>query len=417
MRKLVWIGVLLGLALASSANPAQKLFDEVNSLLQSYYGGFSQVRPADLKQKYQPELDKLCAGDSACPTNKVFPLIKNMVGEMGDRHTNYLTPPEYAETQQRLAGGNTVRPSLGVQIQALAELEGILITEVYQDSPAAQAGLKRWDRIMAVGGEAVPAPQGERVAFLRDRVSTGEPLQLTIQRGKEQLEVRAQGRIIPTLQLPYLNLRPDGVAVLRIPSFTGLRVVGSKIHELVKNAQLAGAKQMIVDLRGNGGGYLSECLVGAGAFVDETFRRLKGVNSSSEQGFKNGAYYDRVGNREFSNYSVDPAKWTGPVAVLVDRGTASCAEYFAFDLQDGRSAPIIGQPTAGVGNTTTLYLGLSDGSGLQVSTTQAQKQDGTPYPERVTPSVLLDLDVQALAEGRDAALERAVGLLQTAKAP
>ena len=413
--KQVWaVVVVVGLAWAT---PAQKLLDEVSGLLVSYYGGFSQVNPADLKQKYQPELEKICQGDTACPTNKVFSLIKNMVGELGDRHTNYLTPSEYAETQQRLTGGNTVRPSLGVQLQSLTELEGLLITEVFQDSPAAQAGLQRWDRIVAVNGEPLPTAQGERVVFLRERVSTGEPFMLSIQRGKERLEVRAQGRVIPTLQLPYLNIRPDGVAILRIPAFTGLRVVGAKIHELVRMAQVAGAKQMIVDLRGNGGGYLSECLVGAGAFVDETFRRLKGLNTSSEQGFKNGAYYDRVGNREFSNYKVEAAKWTGPVAVLVDRGTASCAEYFAFDLQDGRAAPVIGQPTAGVGNTTTLYLNLSDGSGLQVSTTQAQKQDGTPYPERVTPSVLLALDVQALAEGRDAALEYAIGLLQTAKSP
>jgi len=405
--------VLLGLALAT---PAQNLFDEVDRLLVNYYGGFSQVKPQDLKQKYQDELNKVCAEDTVCPTNKIYALLKNMVGELGDRHTNFLTPQEYTETQARLAGGNTSRPTLGIQLQVVPGLEGLLIGEVVPDSPAAQVGLRRWDRIVAVNGQPLPAPENERVLFLRQQVSTGNPVQLTLQRGRDRLELSAQGRIISTVQLPYMNLRPDGVAVLRIPTFTGYRVVGQKIHDLVRAAQLAGTKQMVIDLRGNGGGYLSECLVGAGAFVDETFRRLKSLNSSTEQGFKNGALYDKSGQNEFISFRVEAARWIGPVAVLVDQGTASCAEYFAFDLQEGRNAPILGQPTAGVGNTTTIYLTLSDGSGLQVSATQAQHEDGTPYPERVTPSIPIELDIQALAEGRDYVLERALALLlETAK--
>jgi carboxyl-terminal processing protease len=111
---------------------------------------------------------------------------------------------------------------------------------------------------------------------------------------------------------------------------------------------------------------------------------------------------------------VQAAYWTGPVVVLVNERTASCAEYFTFDLQEGRQAPVIGQPTAGVGNTATVFLRLSDGSGLQITTSRAQRKDGSFYPERVTPTLNLSDDWYALAEGRDLLLEKAVELLMSA---
>ncbi|MER3555869.1 MAG: peptidase S41 [Meiothermus sp.] len=403
-----WLfALVLALSSFSLASPAQDLYNEVNSVLQQRYGGFSQANLSELKQKYQPELDKVCAQDTACPTNKAVPVIQNLIAELGDRHTRYFTPPDYADFQARLRGGNSNRPQIGVQLQTVPGLDGLLINEVTLGSPADMAGLQRWDRILSVDGQPFPPTEDDRVPFLREKVGTGSAVRLQIQRGQTTLEVSVQGQQISLLQLPYLKVRPDGVAVLRIPSFTGYNQVGPRIHDLVREAQAKGAKEMVVDLRGNGGGLLSECLVGAGAFVGDTFRRLKGPNYESEEGYRNGAYF----NGAFRSYRVRPATWTGPVNVLVDSKTASCAEYFAFDLQDRLGATVIGRPTAGVGNTATQVLPLSDGSGIQITTAQAQRQDGTPYPDHVTPNVLLTDDFKALAEGRDLLLERAVQLL------
>jgi carboxyl-terminal processing protease len=168
---------------------------------------------------------------------------------------------------------------------------------------------------------------------------------------------------------------------------------------------------MVIDLRNNGGGVLSECLVGAGAFVKETYRRLQDNLRFSEQGYKEGYYYTRLAGRDRTQYVVQAAYWTGPVAVLVNERTASCAEYFTFDLQEGRQAPVIGQPTAGVGNTATTFLRLSDGSGLQITTSKAQRPDGSFYPDRVTPTLSFSEDWYALAEGRDLMLEKAIELV------
>ncbi len=409
----LWGVVLVLWAGLSLASPAQDLLNEVSRLLNEYYGGFSQVRPQELRQKYLGELQKVCAEEALCPTNKAFPLIQSLIAEIGDRHTRYFTPEDYAEVQRRLAGSSSSRPQLGVQLQVVSGLEGLLVVEVIAETPAEEAGLRRGDRILTVNGEALPQAESARNEFLRERVATGDPVNLGIQRVQQRFEVLVRPRIISLRQPPTLSLRSDGVAVLRIPSFSGYQQVGPRVHELVRQAQTAGARAMVVDLRNNGGGLLSECLVGAGAFVEETYRRLQDNMRSSEQGYKNGYYYTRAGGRDRPLYEVQAVRWTAPVVILVNERTASCAEYFTFDVQEGRQAPVIGQPTAGVGNTATIFLRLSDGSGLQITTSRAQRKDGSFYPDRVTPSVPFADDFQALAEGRDAMLEKAIELLMS----
>lgn len=410
-KRRLWGVVLVLWAGLSLASPAQDLFGEVGRLLDQHYVGFSQTRLGELHLKYQDKLQQVCAQEVPCPTDRAVPLIQSLLSTLGDRHTRFFSPEEFAEVQRRMAGGSSSTPQLGVQLQVVPGLEGLLVLEVSVGAPAEEAGLRRGDRILAVNGLSLPQAEPERINFLREQVGAGGPLNLSIRRAGQHLELLARPRIISLRQLPSLSLRPDGVAVLRIPSFSGFQQVGSRIHELVRQAQFLGARAMVVDLRNNGGGLLSECLVGAGAFVGETYRRLQGNLRFSEQGFRDGYYFFRVGRMERLEFVVRPARWSAPVVLLVNERTASCAEYFTFDLQESGLAAVIGQPTAGVGNTATTFFRLSNGAGLQVTTSIAQRRDGSNYPERVTPDLFISDDWRALAEGRDIMLERAVQLL------
>lgn len=410
----IWVACFAVVWAWAWASPAQNLFNEATRLLVQQYGGFSKLSLADLKAKYQTQLDQACQGNEACPTDQAATVLRALIGELDDSHTRFFSPAEYADLQRRLRGSTSERPQLGVILEPVEDMEGVLIVEVMADSPAQEAGLRRGDRILSVEGKGFPSKAEERVPFLREFVGKGQPIKLEVLRINQTLEVQASPRIISLQQLPSLNIRPDGVGVLRIPSFNGYMQVGPKIHELVKQAQQQGAKALVVDLRNNGGGLVSECLVGAGAFVQETFRRLHQPNGDSDQGFHNDTFYTKHGNEEFGLFKVTQAQWDQPVAVLVNERTASCAEYFAFDLQEGRGAPVFGAKTAGVGNTATIILQLSDGSGIQITTSQAERRDGSPYPEFVTPTVLVDNDWKAFALGRDVILERAVDLLNNA---
>ncbi len=407
----VWatlVFVFSGLAVAS---PAQSLFDEATRLLVEQYGGFAKVGPSELRQKFQSNLDLACSPDPNCPADKAATVLRALMAELGDPHSRFFSPSEYADLQRRLRGSTSDRPQMGVQLQVVDGLDGLLVIEVNFGSPAEEAGLKRGDRILSLNGQPLPSNADERVPFLREWVGKGQSLQVGILRVEDSLELTLLPRLISLQQIPSLQIRPDGVGVLRIPSFTGYLQVGPEIHKLVKQAQEQGAKAMIVDLRNNSGGLLSECLVGAGAFVEETFRRLHQPGGNNDQGYHNGVFYTRQGGEEFGLFRVSQARWTQPVVVLVNERTASCAEYFAFDLQEGRQAPVIGTQTAGVGNTATVILQLSNGSGMQITTSQAERRDGSPYPDSVTPNLSISNDWQALSLGRDVILERALELL------
>lgn len=403
---------LLGLALAT---PAQDLFDEVNGLLAARYGGASSVRPAALVQKYQAQLDQSCKDDAACPYDKAVSVIRAMVSEIGDKHTNYYTPDDYKNYRETLRGGVSSTLQIGVVTQTVAGYDGLVVTEVVGGGPAEQAGIRRGDRLIAIDDAPFPQTEGERVPFLRTKVGVGNPIRITLERRQEKVEVQLQGRNLPLLRLPFLYYTPENVAVMRIPSFMGsYSAIGPRIHELVRQAQEKGATGLVIDLRSNGGGLLSECIVGAGAFVEESYRKFKTTSNSTEYNFRGGAF--TLNGRPSINFQDKAARWKGPVVVLVNRRTASCSEFFTFDLQENRVAKVIGEPTAGVGNSVTEIVPLSNGGGIQITTTVVLHRDNTPYPDLVTPDINFQDDLIALAGGRDVMLEEALKQLSATQA-
>lgn len=403
MPRLFALVLALGLALAG---PAQQLFEQASGLLNTVYYGLSPLRPAELTQKYRLRLEEACREQAECPYETGVQVLLELLRELNDRHTNYYSPERYREFQATLSGGSSDRPRLGVLLGYLEAYGGVIVLDVYSDSPAERAGLRRGDRIVAVDGQPLPQEVARRVPFLNEAIAPGQPLRLSVVRGDQALELSVQPSRINLQRLPSLTLR-DGVALLRIPSFLGSQVIGTRVHELVRQAQAAGARAMIVDLRGNGGGLVSECLAAAAAFTGETYRRLQRSIGFSEHGFRDGELFVRTAAGRNVLYTLEPARWSGPAVVLVNRSTGSCAEYFAFDLQDA-GYPVIGEVTAGVGNTVTAFYALVNGGALQITTTQVTRRDGRPYAEAVTPDQPLPDDLEALIKGRDVLLEAAL---------
>jgi carboxyl-terminal processing protease len=301
-----------------------------------------------------------------------------------------------------------------------------VVTDVVENGPAEAAGFVRGDRIVAVNGQPMPrvneslaentperqTQENENARAISKVVSTGEPVTLTVVRGgNARLEVNVQGKLFVTGRLPSLKTwsrAPANVAVLRIPDFEG-PTVGQVIHDLVRKAQASGIKALIVDLRDNGGGRSTECLSGVGAFVGPVLRLRESKRSKYPLAFRDGV----VTQNGFQLYQLKTVSlWQGPVVALVNAATGSCGEYFAADLQYAKRGVVLGETTAGVGNTGTQFLGLLDGSGLQVTTERALHADGTPYQEAVTPDIAIKDDLDELARsGRDLPLERAVQTL------
>lgn len=398
-----WLFLLVGLAFAS---PAQDLFDEAVYHLSLQYGGPADVRPGELAPQFQTELDKACAELDPCPAEVARPVIEALVTAVGDRHTSYIPPASFEEVMAFL-GGEGEALDFGILARGLPGRVGVIIVEIAPDSPAEYAGLQRGDLVQAIDGSYLFRAPSVRVATLLERAGDPEPARLTVLRnGTERFDVTLAAEPLSRKRLPTLHELDDDVALLRIPSFVPAGEVAARVHDLLRDVT---ARALVVDLRNSPGGYIMECLGAAGAFGLRPSRQLKGAIVSQVVRYEDGQLLNRVqGGREFAQVVAEPpARFTGPVAVLINEHTASCAEFFSLDLQDAGHV-VVGEESAGVANSATGFIRLSDGSGIQITTSLALREDGGFYPAHVTPDIIVANDLEELAQGHDRVLEVAL---------
>jgi carboxyl-terminal processing protease len=404
-----FISLLLVLGF-SYASPAHNLFDEVSFRLSLYYGGPADPGPRQLLPGFREQLLERCDSDPNCPEEVALELIQELIDTLGDQHTNYLPPSAYGTLRLRLAGGAS-EETFGLVVQGVAS--GLVVTEVLAQSPAEAAGLKRGDLIVSLDGEVLDDSETSLTRFF-DAEAEGAAA-LVLSRGGETLEVALQSGVLALDRSPSLSMIEVHTALLRIPSFLPPLEVAPSVHALVTEAVAAGAEAFIVDLRDNPGGSVIDCLSSSAIFTANPARVVTTPLLSQTLRFdqsERGGELSVIGadGNAFSQLTLPaPARFDGKVVVLVNRNSASCAEFFALDLQ-GR-ALIIGEETYGVADSTTLFLALPGGAGLQITNAQVFPLEGGTYPAAVTPDILLEDDLMALTEGRDVLLEAALSAL------
>ncbi len=399
---------------AAAPSPAQDLFDEVNDLIQTQYGGLSTVDRAALALEYQKRLTAVCAPDPLnCEAEKAFPVVTAEITALGDEHTFFETPDDFKDFMTSATGGN--RLQFGVR---LAQLDGEsrLILDVIPGSASEDAGLRRGDVLRTIDG------QPYSYAGLKAAKEAGRQVVLGLERGGAPLMVAITSSESSSRDLPRLSFlpasaeqattaQPGQVAVIRIPTFLAGGSVAQTVHDEVRSAQSQQAAGLIVDLRGNTGGDLSECDGAVSAFVPSFTRLARTAQGDSRTVVRGGS---RLDDGRVRSGVQGPALWTGPLTVMVDGSSASCSEFFAYELQYAKRATIIGEATAGVGNTATRVFPLGSGAALQLTILNYAKPEGTPYPVRVNPDVRGMTDLSALSKGDDTLLSAAVGTLRTA---
>lgn len=394
-------------SIVSPKSPAQQIFNEVNQLLQRNYGGLSSIDRVKLTREYQQRLSAVCAPImNTCPLEKAFPVLEAQLTALGDEHSFFETPEDYKEFVTRATGG--VRLQFGVK---LAELDGEnrVVLEVVPQSAAAVAGLKRGDSFQTLNGRPY------RYEDLQNARKSGHSIKLGVLRQGQLQTVNLTPSSTSTLDMPRLTYAgaAQDVAVLRIPTFLN-EGVAQRVHDLVAAAKARGVRGMVVDLRSDTGGSLTECDLAVSAFVPEFTRVARTGDGDARTMVRGGARLDDIQRPA----SVQDAQlWDSPLAVLVDSGSASCSEFFAFEVQQARRGPIVGETTAGVGNTATRVFRLTGDAALQLTITNYVKPDGKPYPTRITPDIPLQTTEEAirqLTQGRDTVLEAAITALSSA---
>ncbi len=456
LKTFIAIGALAAIGFSSAlASPAQDLYDQATFYLETvYYGPFTGDIKA-LIDKYQLEVDKACASEKdTCAYEKVEPVIAELFDAFQDGHTYYLTAENVRQEQADFSGAAapSPKPLIGFQHTSFLEIDGKpvefsaftpevqdaiksgkaklisndrLVRAVYPNSPGERAGLQVGDRWIGANDKLFSSitDVAELVAFFADftkRVQSGETVKMMIVRGadRQRIDLQVKGEIVNLLNLPTLRVLPNGVGVLRIPTFSS-GGTGQKTHDLIRDAQAKGVKALILDMRGNPGGLNTERNPVVGALIEnpEPLRRTPRYNATTnyvEELFRDGKFVQRnaAGQESAGTPIQNPTIWKGPLATLIDGGCASACEITSAYLQRSKRGPLLGEETAGVGNTNTARIGLINGGAAGMPTVRSFWTDGTSLPTSIKPDIEIpDVTFQLFQTGRDTMIDKALEAL------
>ncbi|MBM7581721.1 carboxyl-terminal processing protease [Caldicoprobacter guelmensis] len=300
----------------AQTSDSNEILDEVRYLIENYY--VEEVSE-----------DVLNAGD-----------IEDIIQALGDPYSSYMTADEYQALMDSI---EMEFVGIGVTVEKVPE--GVLILSVFKGSGAEAAGLQPGDIIINANGvDLKDLDLSEALRYIKG--DEGTAVLLTIKRGDVVFSVPVLRKRItlPTVEWELI----DEVGYIRVWSFG--EDTATQFEQAVKELEEEGAKGLIIDLRGNGGGYLQSGVDMAGYFTDGQPATLVHVRSE-------GTYY-LVPEQDFQ---VDL-----PVLVLIDGFTASASELFAGALQDYSRAYLLGGNTFGKGSIQSLFP-LSDGSVLRLT--------------------------------------------------
>jgi carboxyl-terminal processing protease len=290
------------------------------------------------------KIEKSYVKDTA-PKELIYGAIKGLVGTL-DPHSLFMSPEEYKELMIETKGRFT-----GVGIEITIRDNVITVVSPIEGTPAFKAGIRAADQIILIGKKSAKGISiMEAVKLIRG--PKGSKVELTIRR--EGLE-KPISFLITRDVIPIRSVRsfflPSDIGYVRVSNFQGNtgRELSKALEEMVAKRKLKG---LILDLRNNPGGLLSQAIEVADEFLDSgLIVSIKGRDKKEEKSIAHK-------NRELRKY---------PMIVLVNGGSASAAEIVAGALQDNKKALILGTSTFGKGSVQTLFP-LSDGSGLRLTT-------------------------------------------------
>jgi len=328
----------------------------------------------------------------------LYGAMKGVVEQLDDPYSEFLDPGEKREFDESLEGEFS---GVGIEIS----IEGGILTVITPlvGTPAEAAGIKAGDKILAIDGETT-----EKItlsgASTRIRGETGTTVTLTVRHTDDTIvEIPIVRSLIVIDPVESKTLEDGKIGYIRILRFESDTVV--EVDEALASFDLAKMSGLILDLRNNPGGLMPAAISVCGRFVDEGVVLLVHDRLSGEK-----KYYSK-GNR-IPNL---------PLAILINRGSASAAEITAGGIRDNRMAVLIGETSFGKGVYQQM-IDFPDGSALKITAGEyftpsghvvqevgltpdiAVPEDGDPIAAAVQwigeqDGVALPLDLPPLSEG------------------
>jgi len=280
--------------------------------------------------------------------------IRGMLAALMDRYTVFVEPPQHQLETDTYDGGFG-----GIGVTINIEGQSTTILHVHEGSPAERAGLQQGDIILSVDGTRLAGLGLDEVVLLV-RGPTGTSVELTVERsGQPRLtfSIKRERIDVPSLASKTLS---DDIGYVHIEFFSSR--TGAELERAIKELQARRVRALILDLRGNGGGVVDS--------ATKVLSKLIGRGIAYREVTKDGQEF-----RHPIPFDANAVDW--PLAVLIDRGTASSAEIVAAAIRDHRRGLLIGATSYGKGSVQGVFP-LSDGSSVHVTLARWLSPDGHP---------------------------------------
>lgn len=299
--------------------------------------------------------------DNLTPEEKMNGAIRGLVGTYDDPYTVYLPPVESAAFAEDISGNFS-----GIGMEVGIRDNVVTVIAPLPETPAERAGLIAGDLILKIDGESTEGMQiDEAVGMIRGEKGTS--VVLSVYR-EGDLEIKEISVTRDTISVPTVVTETvDGIFIIKLYSFNAIAEM--KFQEALREYVESGSESLVLDMRGNPGGYLQSAVSIASYFLPTG----KVVVRESYGGNEEEKVYRSQGKtlREFA-----PKK----MVVLIDKGSASASEILAGALREHNVATLIGDDTFGKGSVQEL-IPLPDGSSVKITVARWLTPEGVSISE------------------------------------
>jgi carboxyl-terminal processing protease len=297
--------------------------------------------------------------------------IRSTLKKLGDPYT--LDPQQFQSLNNQTSGEMS---GVGIRLEANPRTKQLVVAEAIENSPAAKAGIKAGDAIVAIDGKPTQNMTLENaIGLIRGEI--GKSITLKIARGSLSPFDIPLTRAQIEVSSVFSQAKQEGrlkVGYIRLSEFSSHS--SEQMQKAIKDLNRQQVNAYVLDMRGNPGGLLQSSVEIARMWLDNGII----VKTVDRKG----------GNEDFR--AVQGALTQLPMAVLVDGNSASASEILAGALKDNRRAQIVGTQTFGKALVQSVHS-LSDGSGMAVTVAHYYTPKGTDIGHKgVTPDVKIDLN-------------------------
>lgn len=367
--------------------------------IERVYSLSNKGQPINIKTDFEPFWktwmilnDKfVSSATSTTDQERVWGAIQGMTNSLGDPYTVFLPPEETTVFQEDISGGfEGVGMEIGIRDRALT------VVSPLKDSPAYKAGILPGDKILKIDGmPSIDLPVEKAVKLIRGK--GGTEVKLTIGRnGKEPFLI---GIVRGPIIIPAIDTEfKDEVFIIKLFNFSA--VTPNLFREALRGFIESGTDKLILDLRGNPGGYLEAAVDMASWFLPagKVIVREDFGGKADEIVYRSKGY----------NIFTDQLKFV----ILVNNGSASASEILAGALREHGKAIVVGSKTFGKGSVQEL-INITSDSSLKVTIARWLTPKGNSISDGgLKPDIEIDLKPDDVKNGRDPQLAKAIEALK-----